>query len=67
MWEADQTRVEALAGRIDTLWHRTWRARTVVERLTRRGGRAIDAAPALPYQHGDAIVDAIDDGLVESR
>jgi hypothetical protein len=50
MWDADQERVELLASEMDPLWHRTWQARTVVERLFRGGGRR-GAGADLPYRH----------------
>ena len=49
MWESEQARVEELAARIDPEWHRGWRARSVVERLLRRGVRQAEAT-ALPYR-----------------
>jgi hypothetical protein len=52
VWEADQARVEALAARVDPQWHRRWRARTVVERLVRGGGRQTDIGD-LPYRSPD--------------
>lgn len=49
LWEADQARIEHLAASMDPEWHRRWRARSVVERLLRRGGRQPHAT-ALPYR-----------------
>jgi hypothetical protein len=48
LWEADQGRLEQLAADADPAWHRRWRARSVVERLLRRGGRQPEPM-ALPY------------------
>jgi hypothetical protein len=49
MWESEQARIEQLAAGVDTDWHRRWRARSVVERLLRRGVRQPEAT-ALPYR-----------------
>jgi hypothetical protein len=48
MWEADQARVEQLSAHLDAQWYRRWRARSVVERLVRQGGRAAPTT-MLPY------------------
>jgi hypothetical protein len=48
LWETNLPRLEALAAEIDEPWHRRWRARTVSERLLRRGAR-IDGPMSLPY------------------
>jgi hypothetical protein len=52
LWEASQIPIEQLAARVDPEWHRRWRARSVVERLVRRGGPQPDAM-VLPYQGSD--------------
>jgi hypothetical protein len=39
LWEADQDHIEALCTSVDAAWHRRWRARSVVDRLVRHGGR----------------------------
>ncbi|MEY2460314.1 MAG: hypothetical protein QOG30_2144 [Acidimicrobiaceae bacterium] len=49
MWESEQGRIEQLAARMDPEWHRRWQARSVVERLLRRGVRQPEAT-ALPYR-----------------
>lgn len=49
MWEADQPRIEQLAASMDPEWHRRWRARSVAERLLRRGIREPEAT-VLPYR-----------------
>jgi hypothetical protein len=49
MWESEQGRIEQLAARMDPEWHRRWQARSVVERLLRRGARQPEAT-ALPYR-----------------
>jgi hypothetical protein len=49
MWESEQARIEELSASVDTDWHRRWRARSVVERLLRRGVRQPEAT-ALPYR-----------------
>jgi hypothetical protein len=48
LWETNLPRLEALAAEIDAGWHRRWRARTVSERLLRRGAR-LDGPMSLPY------------------
>jgi hypothetical protein len=49
LWEADQARIEPLAASMDPEWYRCWRARSVVERLLRRGIRE-SSATVLPYR-----------------
>lgn len=49
LWEAEQARIEPLAASMDAEWYRLWCARSVVERLLRRGVREPNAA-ALPYR-----------------
>jgi hypothetical protein len=49
LWEADQVRIEQLAASVDPDWHRRWRARSIVERLVRRGGAEAEAL-VLPYR-----------------
>jgi hypothetical protein len=48
MWESDQARIEQLAAGTDPEWHRRWHARSIVERLLRRGSRQLETT-ALPY------------------
>jgi hypothetical protein len=48
-WESDQTRIEKLAANLDSEWHRRWRARSVADRLLRRGFREPEAT-VLPYR-----------------
>ena len=50
LWEAEQTRMESLAATMDPEWYRRWRARSVADRLLRRGVRE-SHAPALPYRN----------------
>ena len=49
MWETEQARIEQMAASLDPEWHRRWRARSVVERLLRRGVREPEAT-ILPYR-----------------
>jgi hypothetical protein len=49
LWEAEQTRIESLAATMDPEWYRRWRARSVADRLLRRGVRESNA-PGLPYR-----------------
>ena len=50
LWEAEQTRIESLAATMDPEWYRRWRARSVADRLLRRGVRESNA-PVLPYRN----------------
>ena len=49
LWETEQSRIEQMAASVDPEWHRRWRARSVVERLLRRGVREPEAT-VLPYR-----------------
>ena len=49
LWEAEQTRIESLAATMDPEWYRRWRARSVADRLLRRGVRESNTTE-LPYR-----------------
>jgi len=48
-WETEQMRIESLAATMDPEWYRRWRARSIADRLLRRGVRESNT-PALPYR-----------------
>jgi hypothetical protein len=49
LWEAEQMRIESLAATMDPEWYRRWRARSIADRLLRRGSRQ-STTTALPYR-----------------
>lgn len=49
LWETEQVRIESLAATMDPEWYRRWRARSVADRILRRGARESNAT-ALPYR-----------------
>lgn len=49
LWETDQERLEALAASVDPVWHRRWRARTLIARRLRHGVPSSDSL-VLPYR-----------------
>jgi hypothetical protein len=48
LWEANQSRYEALSAEVDGRWYRRWRAHTVVERRLRHGAAHAETL-VLPY------------------
>src|SRR5688500_6574397 len=42
LWAANQVRIEKMAAAVDPVWHRRWRARSVVERQLRNGQQRPD-------------------------
>lgn len=48
LWETNQARIEQIAAELDPIWHRRWRARSVVARELRHG-HGTRQSLVLPY------------------